>query len=315
MDKIWDLIVIGAGPAGLSAALYAARDEHEVLVLERGVVGGNVAATEKLDNYPGFPDGITGLELGEKMKQQAQKYGAKLAMAQVEKLKLDGDIKEVTVDGGDKLRAKTILIATGTTYRKLGVPGEAEMLGRGVHFCATCDAAFYKDKKVVVIGGGNSAVEESGYIAKYAKEIDLIARGELTATKAVIKEIQPLVDAGQIKVHTFEDTTEIVSKDGAVTGVKTVNLLTKKETVWSADGVFVFIGQIPNTDFLKDSGVGLCPMNYVITEKNATNMPGVFAAGDVCAWATQQAVVAAGDGVKAALAIGEYLQHNKSSTV
>lgn len=315
MDKIWDLIVIGAGPAGLSAALYAARDEHEVLVLERGVVGGNVAATEKLDNYPGFPDGITGLELGEKMKQQAQKYGAKLAMAQVEKLKLDGDIKEVTVDGGDKLRAKTILIATGTTYRKLGVPGEAEMLGRGVHFCATCDAAFYKDKKVVVIGGGNSAVEESGYIAKYAKEIDLIARGELTATKAVIKEIQPLMDAGQIKVHTFEDTTEIVSKDGAVTGVKTVNLLTKKETVWSAGGVFVFIGQIPNTDFLKDSGVGLCPMNYVLTEKNATNMPGVFAAGDVCAWATQQAVVAAGDGVKAALAIGEYLQHNKSSTV
>ncbi|MGI6612719.1 MAG: NAD(P)/FAD-dependent oxidoreductase [Candidatus Nanosyncoccaceae bacterium] len=312
MDKIWDLIIVGAGPAGLSAALYAARDEHEVLILERGVVGGNVAATEKLDNYPGFPDGVTGLELGERMKKQAQKYGAKLAMAQVEKLKLDSDIKEITVDGGDKLRAKTILLATGTTYRKLGVTGEAEMLGRGVHFCATCDAAFYKDKKVVVIGGGNSAVEESGYIAKYAKEIDLIARGELTATKTVIKEMQPLVESGKITVHTFEDTTEIMSKDGVVTGVKTVNLKSKKETEWPADGVFVFIGQIPNTDFLKDSGVKLCEMGYVLTEDNKTNLSGVFAAGDVCAWATQQAVVAAGDGVKAALAINQYLQYNNN---
>lgn len=313
MDKIWDLIIVGAGPAGLSAALYAARDELDVLVLERGVVGGNVATTEKLDNYPGFPEGITGLELSEKMKQQAQKYGAKFAIAQVEKLKLNDNIKEVVVDGGDRLRAKTILLATGTTYRRLGVPGEAEMLGRGVHFCATCDAAFYKGKKVVVIGGGNSAVEESGYIAKYAKEIDLIACGELTATKAVIKEIQPLVEAGKINVHTFEDTTEIVVKDGAVVGVKTKNLQTGKETVWPADGVFVFIGQIPNTDFLKGSGVELCPMGYVLAEKNATNLPGMFAAGDVCAFATQQAVVAAGDGVKAALAISQHLQYNKDN--
>lgn len=312
MDRVWDLIIIGAGPAGLSAALYAARDGFSVLVLERGVVGGNVAVTEKLDNYPGFPDGITGAELADKMKQQAQKYGAKLALARVEKLHLEGEIKEIEVDGGDKLRAKTVLIATGTTYRKLDVPGEAEMLGRGVHFCATCDAAFYKDRPILVIGGGNSAVEESVYLARFASKIDLIARGELTATKAVVQEIEPLIASGKMVVHKFEDTQEILRKNGQFVGVKTKNLQSGKISQFKADGAFVFIGQVPNTEFLQTSGVKLCPKGYIITNNNQTNLSGVFAAGDVCAWAKQQAVVAAGDGVKAALEINHYLKYNKA---
>lgn len=310
MDQLWDLIIIGAGPAGLSAGLYAARDEIKTLILERGVVGGNIAITEKLDNYPGFPDGVTGAELAEKMKLQAQKYGAKLALAQVTKLDLSGEIKEIEIDGGDKLRAKSVLIATGTTYRKLGVPGEAKGVGRGIHFCATCDAPFYKDKSVIVIGGGNSAVEESVHIAKYTKKIDLISRGELSATKATIKEIEPLIKNGKVAVHTFENTTEIIVQGDDVTGIRTINSQTQKKTEWPADGIFVFIGQLPNTEFLQDSGVELCKMGYVLTDKNQTNLTGVFAAGDVCAWSPQQAVVAAGDGVRAALEIGNYLQYN-----
>lgn len=307
MSKIWDLIIVGAGPAGLSAAIYAGRDDLSVLVLEKATAGGNVASTEKLDNYPGFPDGISGLELSEKMKAQAEKCGAKVAFGEVTKLNLTGEIKELEIDGTDVLQAKSVLIATGTTYRRLDVPGEAEMFGRGVHFCATCDAAFYKDQRVVVIGGGNSAVEESAYIAKFAKEIDLIAIRELSATPAVQKEIEPLRQSGKIRVHEFEKTTEIVHENDQVVAVRTENTQTGDVTDWPADGVFVFVGQIPNTAWLADSGVELCPMNYVLEEKNQTNIPGVFVAGDVKAWAKQQAVVAAGDGVQAEIEIRQYL--------
>ncbi len=306
-SKVWDLIIVGAGPAGLSAAIYSARDGIDTLVLERAVIGGNVASTEKLDNFPGFPDGVSGPDLSDKMKLQAQKYGAKIALGEVTRADFSGEVKKLEVDGSEELLARSVLLATGTTYRKLDVPGEAEMLGRGVHFCAVCDAAFYKDKKVVVIGGGNSAVEESVYIAKYASEIDLIALRKLSASKAVLDKIEPLVQSGKIKVHEFEKTLEITIDFDRLTGVKTENTETGKISQWPADGVFVFIGQVPNTAWLEGSGVELCPMNYVLGENNQTNVPGVFVAGDVQAWSKQQAAVASGEGVSAEIEVLKYL--------
>ena len=308
MSQAWDLIIVGAGPAGLSAAIYAGRDELKTLVLEKALAGGNVATTEKIDNYPGFPDGIGGLELSEKMKAQAEKYGAKFAYGEVTKLDLRDDVKQIEVDGSEVLLTKTLLIATGTTYRHLNVPGEAEMIGRGVHFCATCDAAFYKDQSVLVIGGGNSAVEESIYLARFASKIDLISHGELTATKSVTKEIEPLLASGQLAIHKFEDTQEILHENGQFVGIKTRNLQSGETSEFKAKGMFVFIGQVPNTGWLAGSGVELCPMNYVKANGNQTNLPGVFVAGDVKTAAKQQAVVAAGDGVVAALEATNYLR-------
>lgn len=312
MSQIWDLIIIGAGPAGLSAAIYAGRDELRTLVIEKALPGGNVASTEKLDNYPGFPDGIAGLELADRMKSQAEKYGAKFGFGEVTKLSLAGEIKELEIDGSEKLQARAVLIATGTSYRHLNVPGEAEMLGRGVHFCATCDAAFYKDRPVLVIGGGNSAVEESAYIAKFASQIDLIVRGELTATKAVQKEIAEHLATGKIRLHLQQETTEITFNQAGVTGIKTKNLQTGETKQFFADGIFVFIGQVPNTTWLKSSSLQFNQWGYISAdESHQTSLPGVFVAGDVRAGAKQQAIVAAGDGAAAELAILAYLNANK----
>ena len=313
-DQVWDLVIIGAGPAGLSAAIYAAREHLSTLIFEHKTVGGMVASTDKLDNYPGFENGVGGLELADKMKAQAKKYGAKIGLAQVVGLESSLETKLVHLANGQSVRARSVLIASGNDYRHLDIKGEAEMIGKGVHFCATCDAAFYKDRVVIVIGGGNSALEETVYIAKFAAKIEIVSLTELTATPAIQAEIKPFIESGKVVIHTLVNSLEIMAEKGQVTGVKGQRVDTKEPVEIAGAGIFVFVGLIPNTSFLKSSTVDLDDQGFVLADdNNQTSIAGVFVAGDVKSGATHQAVVASGDGVVSALAIGRYLQYNKDS--
>ena len=183
--KIWDVITIGAGPAALSAAIYTTREDLTTLLLDKGPVGGLAAVTDWVDNYPGFPDGLAGLELSDKLQKQAERFGAQFEFGEVSKIIDEGQTKLLKTDNGD-FRAKAILIATGSDYKKIGVPGEQEYYARGVHYCATCDGAFYRDKKLVVVGGGNSAVQESLFLTKFASQIDLLVRSKLSASDVLV---------------------------------------------------------------------------------------------------------------------------------
>lgn len=310
-EKIWDLVIVGGGPAGLSAAIYAAREHFSTLILEQKTVGGMVASTEKIDNYPGFENGINGLALAENMKSQAKKYGAKIGLAKVTGLSLSSNPKVVNLGNGQSVQARAILIATGSDYRQLNIKGEAEMIGRGVHFCATCDAAFYKNRPVIVIGGGNSALEEALYISRFASKITIVSLTELTASAAVQAEIRPLVESGQIEVRTLLETLEVMSENGKITGIRAQTVADHQSVEIAGNGIFVFVGLVPNTDFLVNSEVKLDEQGFVIANhQNQTSVEGLFVAGDVKSKAARQAIVAAGDGAVAALAIRDFLQYN-----
>lgn len=308
--ELHDVVMIGAGPTALAAAVYTTREDIETVLLEKGVIGGLAAVTDWVDNYPGFPDGISGLDLSEKLQQQAERFGAKIELGEVMKITDKGDYKELeTTDG--LMRAKAILIATGSDYKKLGVAGEEEYYARGVHYCATCDGAFYRDKKLVVVGGGNSAVQESIFLTKFASHIDLLVRGDkFKASEILQQELEKHSD--KITVHFNTVTEEIVGEDNKVTKVIANDKQAGKKVVYDTDGVFVFIGLLPNTEFLKDSDVKLDEIGMILTnDKLETSMRGVFAAGDVRSGATMQIASAVGEGATAALMIRKYLEpHN-----
>lgn len=305
-QKINKVVMIGAGPASLAAAVYTTREDIQTLLFEKGVIGGLAAITDWVDNYPGFAKGVAGLELAESLRQQAERFGAVIELGEVMGLKKDGDVIKLNTTEGEIL-TETVLIATGSDYKKIGVPGEKEFYAHGVHYCATCDGAFYRDKRLVVVGGGNSAVQESIFLTRFATHIDLLVRSKLKASDVLIKELEKHAD--KITVHIGTTTDEIVGEDGHVTKVVGTDTATGNKVEIPTDGVFVFVGLIPNTQFLKDSGVELDTIGLVKTGKNLeTNVPGVFAAGDVRSGATLQIASAVGEGATAALMIRKHLE-------
>ncbi len=306
-----DIIMIGAGPSALAAAVYTTREDLDTVLLERGVVGGLAATTDWVDNYPGFADGIEGMKLAEQLEAQAKRFGADIRYGEVTRIVDKGDHKEVETMLDGTLRAKAVLIATGSEYKKLGIPGETEYYGRGVHYCATCDGAFYREKKLAVVGGGNSAVQEALFLTKFASHIDLLVRSQLRASDVLQRELDEKVAEGAITLHLATTTDEIVSTDGkTVSGVKITE--NDASSTLNVDGVFVFIGLLPNTGFLKDSAVELDDIGMVKTDIGLqTSMPGVFASGDVRSGATAQIASAVGEGATAALRMREYLEEYK----
>ncbi|NCU29073.1 thioredoxin reductase [Candidatus Saccharibacteria bacterium] len=301
-----EVVVIGAGPSALTAAIYLTREDIPTVLYEKGAVGGMAAITDQIDNYPGFSEGVTGMKLSDELQKQAEKFGANIQYGEASGLRRVGEDIEVIVDGKPIL-AKSVLIATGSNHRMLNVPGEAELYGRGVHYCATCDGAFYRDKRLVVVGGGNSAVQEAIFLTRYASHIDMLVRSKLRASDVLQKELQKNIDAGKITLHIGASTDEVMIKDDKFAGVKS----TKDgiQTVIDGDGLFVFIGLIPNTGFLEESEVELDLGGHIVADKNLrTTIPGVFVSGDVRSGATMQIASAVGEGAEVALMIREYLE-------
>lgn len=309
--KIIDLVTIGAGPAALTASIYATREDISTVLFEKGVIGGLAAVTDWVDNYPGFPKGISGLDLSENLRLQAERFGADIRLGEVTEIVDEGKLKKLVTTDGDVF-AKTVLIATGSDYKKLGISGEKEYYARGVHYCATCDGAFYRDKKLVVVGGGNSAVQEAIFLTRFATHIDLLVRGDqMRASEILQHELEK--NKAKITVHMNTTTDEIIGDDkNLVTSVTGTDTKTKKQVSFKTDGVFVFIGLKPNTQFLKDSKIDLDEIGMVKTNDDLeTSMPGVFCAGDVRSGATMQIASAVGEGAKAALSIRKHVEEHQ----
>lgn len=298
--------MIGAGPSALAAAIYTTREDIDTVLYEKSAIGGLAAITDMVDNYPGFPDGIEGLTLASHLEKQAERFGAQIEFGDISAIRTDSDVKVVTVDGED-VRAKTVLIATGSDYKKLGVPGEADNYGRGVHYCATCDGAFYREKKLAVVGGGNSALQEAIFLTRYATHIDLLVRSTVKASDVLQHELQKYIDSGQVTIHLNTATDEILTDEaGRVNAVRATK--DGESITFTVDGLFVFVGLLPNTAFLEGSGIELDDVGLIKTDKHLqTNIPGVFASGDVRSGATMQIASAVGEGASAALSIREYL--------
>lgn len=306
MNDVKDVVMIGAGPSALAAAVYTTREDIDTTLYEKATIGGLAAITDLVDNYPGFAEGISGMQLASQLQAQAERFGAHIDFGDISALRKDGDAIELVVDG-KPVRARAVLIATGSDYKKLGIPGEAEYYGRGVHYCATCDGAFYREKRLVVVGGGNSAVQEAIFLTRFTTHIDLLVRSTLKASEVLQHDLQKFVDEGKITVHTGVVPDEIVTQDAKVVRVDATR--DGEKVSYETDGVFVFIGLKPNTQFLADSGVELDEVGLVKTDlRLATNVPGVFASGDVRSGATMQIASAVGEGATAALSIREYLE-------
>lgn len=314
---IHDVVMIGAGPAALSAAIYTTREDIETVMFERGVVGGLAAVTDWVDNYPGFPKGIAGLELADLLREQAERFGAKIELGEV--TRIQADVKGITDEGKYKrldttegeVLAKAVLIATGSDYKKVGVPGEKEYYAHGVHYCATCDGAFYRDKRLVVVGGGNSAVQEAMFLTKFASHIDLLVRSDHMRASEILQQELVKKHADKITIHFNTTTDEIVGEEGKVVKVVGTDKTTGQKVEFPTDGVFVFVGLKPNTEFLKDTGIELDDIGLIKSNDHLeTNMSGVFVAGDVRSGATMQVASAVGDGATAALYIREYLNEH-----
>lgn len=304
-EEIRDVIMVGAGPSALAAAVYTTREDIDTVLFEKGAIGGLAAITDMVDNYPGFPDGIEGLTLAGHLEKQAERFGAHIEFGEISAIRDEGDIKVVTVDGVEK-KARTVLIATGSDYRKIGVPGEAELYGRGVHYCATCDGAFYREKKLVVIGGGNSALQEAIFLTRFTTHIDLLVRSTIKASEVLQHDLEKYIADGKITVHLNTTTNEIVASEGKVTSVEATK--DGRPVTFETDGVFVFVGLKPNTEFLKGSGVELDEVGLVKTDNRLqTSVIGIYASGDVRSGATMQIASAVGEGATAALSIREYL--------
>ena len=304
-EAIRDVVMIGAGPSALTAAIYTTREDIDTVLYEKATIGGMAAITDQIDNYPGFAEGITGMKLSSELQAQAERFGARIEYGEASSLKRQGDYLEVVIDG-KPVTTKVVLLATGSNHRKLGIPGEDELYGRGVHYCATCDGAFYRDKTLIVVGGGNSAVQEVMFLTRYASHIDLMVRSRLRASDVLQKELQKYIDEGKVTVHIGATTDEVLIKDGAFAGIKTTK--DGVQTELAADGLFVFIGLIPNTQFLGGSGVELDPQGHIITNEHLeTSVKGVYASGDVRSGSTMQIATAVGEGATAAAEIREYL--------
>ena len=303
MNKVYDMLIVGGGPGGYTAALYAARAGLSVAVLEKLSAGGQMALTNQIDNYPGFEEGIDGFTLGEKMQQQAERFGAVTELAEVTVLRLDGDMKVAETSEGT-FYGKTVVLSTGAGPKLLGLPKERELTGRGVNYCAACDGMFYKGKTVVVVGGGNTAAADAMALSRIAKKVIIVHRRDTLRATKIYHE--PLMAAENVEFHWNSAVTELLD-NGKLNGIKVRNLVTGEESVIDCDGLFISIGRSPATGLVRGQLV-LDESGYVIADETTqTSIPGVFAVGDVRTKALRQIVTAVADGAAAAHHAEEYL--------
>ncbi|PGL71584.1 thioredoxin-disulfide reductase [Bacillus sp. AFS055030] len=306
-EKIYDVIIIGAGPAGMTAAVYTSRANLSTLMMERGIPGGQMANTEEIENYPGF-DSILGPDLSNKMFDHAKKFGAEYAYGDIKEI-IDGKEYKTIIAGKKEYKARAIIIATGAEYKKIGVPGEQELGGRGVSYCAVCDGAFFKDKELVVVGGGDSAVEEGVYLTRYASKVTIVHRRDQLRAQKIL---QDRAFANE-KISFIWNSTikEINGTDGKVSSVTLVDTQNGEESDFKTDGVFIYIGMLPLTKPFVSLGItnenGYIETNDVME----TKVPGIFAAGDVREKTLRQVVTATGDGSIAAQAVQHYIEELK----
>ncbi|NLG96666.1 MAG: FAD-dependent oxidoreductase [Chloroflexi bacterium] len=304
--QFYDVIIVGSGPAGLTAALYTAREGLDTLVIERSGIGGQVGNSERMDNFPGFDEGIGGAEFAERLARQARRFGGEILQAtEVTKISPEPPYLCITTADGTDYGAKAVLLSTGAHYKKLNVPGEESLIGTSVHFCATCDGPFYKDKKVLVVGGGNSGFEEGLFLTRFARQVDIVEfMPQVNASKVLQDTVSQKKNMQVITNHAVKELVgnhkleKVIVEDRATGEMK----------VWDYDGIFVFIGLTPNNELAK----GLAEINkdgFVVTDSTfATRQPGLFAAGDIRAGSTKQAAAAVGEGATAALMMREYLK-------
>ena len=326
----YDLIIIGGGPAGLTASIYASREGADVLLIERSGLGGQAGITVGLDNFPGFPEGISGQEFSERVAQQAQRFGVEILQAgDVESLEMEEGYHEIYTSDGKHYHSRAVLIATGASYRRLDVPGEDDYIGAGIHFCATCDGPFYKGaKEIVVIGGGNSAVEEGLHLTNFAEKVTLLVRGDrLTASRVALDKVNESGSRVEIKYNIAVEAIE--GDNSKLKTLKVRNTKTGEAEELHPAAAFIFIGQVPNTSFLKgyvefdrygfmltghdiSHGEKLLVMEPLPFE---TSVPGIFAAGDVRHGSIKQVASAVGEGAAAAISIREFLRRSEGVVV
>jgi thioredoxin reductase (NADPH) len=303
MDNEYDIIIIGAGPAGLSAGLYGARSRRRTLLIEKNITGGQIALTALIENYPGIEE-INGFDLGQAMLAQAEKYGMETVYAAVQSIDRAEDGRHVVRTSEDDYLTKTVIVTAGADYNRLAVPGEDRLTGFGVSYCATCDAAFFKDMEVAVVGGGDAAMDEGLFVTRYASKVSVIHRRDELRASAVLQERA----FNNPKMHFVWNTiVESVDGDEAVESLHLRNVVTGEESDMPVAAVFIFIGQTPNSSFLEGL-VGMDPGRHIIVnEWMETNVPGIFAAGDIRANAARQVVTSAGDGATAAIRADHYI--------
>ena len=302
----YDLIVVGGGPAGLTAALYAAREGIDTLIVERSAVGGQAGVTERIENYPGFPDGVRGAHLADQMRLQAERFGVEILQAQsVAGVRAMDNFKVVSTETGDEYSAGALIVATGSRYRRLDVPGEDDLIGAGIHFCATCDGPFYRDEEVVVIGGGNSAVEEGLFLTRFASRVTLLVRGDALQASRILQERAE--NSPRLEVRTNTSVREFRGSS-KVESVVVADSRSGETEELHPSGVFVFIGLDPNTDFVRAT-LDTDRWGFIVTDMTfQASLPGVFAAGDVRAGSTKQLASAVGEGTTAAMMVRGYLE-------
>jgi len=297
MNEEYDVAIIGGGPAGLTAGIYTSRDKLDSLLIEKGLVGGQIANAERVENYSGFPEGVSGFELGQLMHQQATKYGLKTLLAEVTGIRLQKRQKKIKTTEGDFI-AKSVIIAGGSERQKLGVPGEEEFIGKGVSYCAICDAAFFREQPVAVAGGGNAAIAEALHLTKFASKVTVIHRRDQLRAGRILQEkafSEPKIE------FQWDSVVEKIEGGDSVKSIKLCQVKTGKESTLEVTGIFISIGLKPNTDYLK----GILPLDtaglIITNEKMETEVPGIFAAGDIRRNSARQAMTAAGDGATAAI--------------
>ena len=307
MEHIYDMVIVGGGPAGYTAALYAARSGLSTVVLEKLSAGGQMALTEQIDNYPGFAEGIDGFTLGERMQQGAERFGAVTELAEVCRAELSGAVK--VLDTGDEVfRGRTVVIATGAVPRTLGVPGEEELVGRGVHYCAACDGAFYRDKTVAVVGGGNSAAADALTLSRIARKVYLIHRRDSLRATKVYHEM--LMSASNVE-FCWNSTVSAFQHGERLTGLRLREVQTGAERDIACDGVFVSVGRVPATELFREE-LTLDESGYIVADESTrTRLPGVFAVGDVRTKALRQVVTAVADGAVAVHYAEAYLAESR----
>lgn len=305
MERIYDMIIIGGGPAGYTAALYSSRAGFDTLVIERMAVGGQMTLTDVIDNYPGFAQGIDGIELSQNMQQGAERFGTETMYDEVVSVDLASEIKEIETAYSGKLYAKTVVIATGANPRELGLVNEQELLGAGIHYCAHCDGRFYKDKIAVVVGGGNSAVSDALYLSHLCKKVYLVHRRDVLRATKIYHE--PVMKAENIEFCYNSVVSKVESENGRVSSISLIDVKTNEKREIECDAVFISIGRKPATEFL-DGQLELDRSGYIVADESTkTAIDGVFAVGDVRTKVLRQVVTAVSDGAVAAHYAEEYL--------
>lgn len=302
--RTYDVVIIGAGPAGLTAGIYCGRANLSTCIIDKMGPGGQVATTDKVENYPGFPEGISGLDLSMKMEEQARRFGAEIVLAEIERIREEDGMYTLCCTEGE-LRAPAVIVATGARPKELGVPGETKFKGRGVSYCATCDGAFYRGKVTAVVGGGDSAISEAIFLTRFAEKVYVIhRRDELRATKVLQDRARqnPRIE------FILSSVVESINGEDRVESIEVKSLRDGGRRTLVVDGVFLYVGLIPNTEFIKHF-VDLDEYGYVLTDENMrTSRLGIFAAGDVRHKSLRQVVTATADGALAAMAVEHYLE-------